>query len=324
MGCWRWLPCVFGACLLGCDSSVPSVDESARQDQALETGELLYCGRLPIRIVVQDDLLLLQERGRQRQLLPVVSASGARYEAEGDPSTWFWSKGQQGQLALSGEELPLCLPAGAVAEPFVASGNEPFWSIELAGSELTLSRLDDVQLRSMPYRFETGENRLLRVVTDANVTLELREQVCHDSMTGMPRPQQVTLLIDGQRLQGCGGDPQRLLQGVLWQVMAIDGKPPLPSSRVNLRFLSDGRLAGRASCNNLIGRYTLGAEGLVIGSPATTMRGCELPVMAQERRVLELLEGVQTLAFDGQDDLLLQGSGGTLRARPFNAAAAED
>lgn len=314
-----------GGLLAACQpAGQDAVDTAALKDQSSTQAQLLYCGRLPIRIEYRDDLLLLEERGLQRQLLPVISASGARFEAEGDPSTSFWSKGQQGQLELAGEAFPACLPAGAVAEPFVASGNEPFWSIELAGGELTLSRLDDAQPRSMPYRFEPGENGLLRVLTDADVTLEMREQVCHDSMTGMPRPQEVTLLLDGQRLHGCGGDPERLLQGVLWQVVAIDGEPPLPASRANMRFFADGRLAGRASCNNFIGRYTLSAEGLGISSPATTMRGCELPVMAQERRLLELLEGVQSLGFDGQDDLLLQGSAGTLRARPFSAAAAED
>jgi membrane-bound inhibitor of C-type lysozyme len=38
----------------------------------------------------------------------VRAASGAKYEAEGDPATTFWSKGDKATLTIRGQALPEC------------------------------------------------------------------------------------------------------------------------------------------------------------------------------------------------------------------------
>ncbi len=46
-------------------------------------------------------------------LVQVEAASGARYEAAGDPLTVFWNRGDEASLTLSGEDFPPCVtPSG--------------------------------------------------------------------------------------------------------------------------------------------------------------------------------------------------------------------
>ncbi|MCA3178905.1 MAG: hypothetical protein O9345_21320 [Burkholderiaceae bacterium] len=70
-------------------------------------------------------------------LLETKTASGARREADGDPRTWVWNRGERTQPSLDGVAWPECVetPAGAgappIAVPFVARGNEPLWRLDL-------------------------------------------------------------------------------------------------------------------------------------------------------------------------------------------------
>jgi heat shock protein HslJ/uncharacterized lipoprotein YbaY len=43
------------------------------------------------------------------------TASGARFEAVNDPTTWFWNKGQGGLLSIKGREYPECREASVSA-----------------------------------------------------------------------------------------------------------------------------------------------------------------------------------------------------------------
>jgi heat shock protein HslJ len=134
-------------------------------------------------------------------------------------------------------------------------------------------------------------------------------------MSGMPYPQRVRVEIEGEQLLGCGGDPARLLQGGEWVVEDILGGGIIDRSRVTLRFWQDGRLTGRASCNNLMGQYQLSGEGLAIGQAATTRMACSPALMEQEQRVLNSLAQVQRFDIDDTGALLLYTSEGALKAR---------
>ncbi|PAU86689.1 hypothetical protein CK507_13390 [Pseudomonas sp. WN033] len=277
------------------------------------------CGQLQINVGYEDDKLMLNAKGQELVLLPAVSASGAKFELEGDPSTSFWSKGNQGWLTLNGDEYPLCVPPGAVVEPFKATGNEPFWSVELDAGELSLQRMDDKLTRTLPYRSEqesTSRSRIDAGEGEQTITLLVTERLCRDSMSGMPFPQQVSLMVDGETLQGCGGQPERLLQGVEWVVEDINGGGIIDRSRVTLNFFPDGRIAGRASCNNFMGQYALTGESLTVSQAATTMMACAPSLMEQEQRFLETLEAIDGFDFDDTGALLVRSQAGSLKAYP--------
>lgn len=280
-------------------------------------GDTLQCGDQRIAINVDRDGLRLTVGAESFDMRPVASASGAKYEAVDDPTTTFWSKGERALLEVRGQAYPECQP---VAEPpFRASGNEPFWSLEITDAELTLvTQLGERRLTVPLPAPETVEG-LTRYRTDAEgraLEVRIADRICADTMTGMPRPRTVVVVLDGEELAGCGGDPASLLQGDEWSVYEIGGQPIVDGSKVTLAFSADGRVSGAGSCNRFMGSYTLTGEGLTLSQMASTMMACEEGLMDQEGRYLRALEAVSRFDLDADGQLVLHTvEGETVRAR---------
>lgn len=68
----------------------------------------LMCGDTTVRFGMRDVRPLLQVGDEEFALRKVESASGAKYEAEDDPGTSFWSKGETALVTLRGTQLPEC------------------------------------------------------------------------------------------------------------------------------------------------------------------------------------------------------------------------
>lgn len=277
----------------------------------------LHCGRLPIMATLQGEQLQLAVAGEQLVLKQAISASGARYVAEGEPETSLWFKGEQGRLVLRGESYPLCLPANGISEPYRAAGNEPFWSVTMEGGQLTLNRLDGGKLPAQPYVSGAAPGEVVTTAGPA-IRLQATDGLCRDSMSGMPYPQQVAVTVGGATLTGCGGDPARLLQGGEWVVEDINAAGIIDRSRVSVTFGPDGRVNGRASCNNFMGEYRLTGESLTIEAPATTRKMCAPAQMEQEQRVLHNLQTLHSFDFDETGALVLRSQDGSLKARLEN------
>lgn len=280
-------------------------------------GDTLQCGDQRIAIDVDGDGVRLTVGAESFDMRPVVSASGAKYEAVGDPTTTFWSKGDRGLLEVRGQAYPECQP---VREPsFRASGNEPFWSLEISDAELTLvTHLGERRLTAPVAAPETAEG-LTRYRVDAEgraLEVRIADRICADTMTGMPRPHTVVVVLDGEELAGCGGDPAKLLQGDEWSVYEIGGQPVIEGSKATLAFSADGRVSGAGSCNRFMGSYTLTGEGLTLSQMASTMMACEEGLMDQEGRYLRLLGDVSRFDLDADGALVLHTAAGeTVRAR---------
>ncbi len=76
--------------------------------EALAFTSTLVCGDITVRFGMRDERPVLQVADEEFTLRQVESASGAKYEAEGDPSTGFWSKGETALVTLRGKQLPEC------------------------------------------------------------------------------------------------------------------------------------------------------------------------------------------------------------------------
>ena len=299
--------------------------------ECLELGELvmapvrargftssLRCGDRTITVGFQGDLLRLEADGEAIGLQQVVSASGARFSAHTDPPTTFWSKGDRATLVLHGVTYPECVTQRAEAPAFRARGNEPGWSlmIDEAGLALT-TRYGEERLVAPGYTVETlAGTRRYRADTDGRtLAVTVEDRPCADTMSGLPHPSAVTVMVDDERLEGCGGDPLALLQGGEWVAQTIDGQPLAADSRPTLAF-ADGRVAGSASCNRYTGGFTLTGEGLIIGQVATTMMACPPELMAQEKLFLDVLAAVQSFALGPDGTLVLRtGDQRTITAR---------
>ncbi|WP_158222373.1 META domain-containing protein [Tamilnaduibacter salinus] len=274
----------------------------------------MQCGTLSAAFENRGDQPVLAVAGERYPLTPVRSASGARYEAVGDSGTTFWNKGDRARLTLNGEPRPVCLSPGAVARPFEASGNEPFWRVELDDGTLTLERPGKASVTG-PFRWHSQSASVSRGTVSLNggeAEVTVRHEACQDSMSGMPHPRQVAIAWQGRTLSGCGGDPARLLRGGTWIVDDLPGRGIIDGSRMSVTFLEDGRLTGMASCNRYMGVYRLTGEGLTIRRPASTLKACAPALMDQEQRFLERLRAVQHFRLAKGGLLELVGADGTL------------
>jgi heat shock protein HslJ len=117
----------------------------------------------------------------------------------------------------------------------------------------------------------------------------------------------------------CGGSEELALVGTEWELVELDGQPPLDSTQITLRFEADA-LSGRAGCNQYGGDYTLGSGGaLDTGDMYKTEMWCAMPdgVMDQENAYLERLGSVSQAELDGERLILRAGAQETLVFEPL-------
>jgi heat shock protein HslJ/uncharacterized membrane protein len=302
--------------LLGCAPMAPAPPPAVTEVAPLRFASELHCGDRVLQFGVgrRDgrDAPQLAVGARRIDLNPVVSASGARYEAIGDPRTSVWNKGTRARVVLDGETLPECMVlhsgapvAPALNGPVTARGNEPAWTLTL---DQRLRFTNDgrvIEGRTPAGQVRDGVRIHDGALTGHHVTVEVRDRVCRDSMSGMPHPLTVQVRVDDRRFAGCGGRPLDLLLGAAWVVEDIGGAGIIDRSRVTLRFGDDGKVGGRASCNIFTGSYTLTGESLTFGKAASAMMACAPALMEQERRFLDLLQSVHRFEISDSGALVL-------------------
>jgi uncharacterized lipoprotein YbaY len=83
----------------------------------------LRCGEQLVSVDYSRDPVRMIVGGEAFELRAVPAASGAKYEARGDPSTTLWNKGASTTLVVRGKAYPECSPA-AEGVPS-ARGNAP-------------------------------------------------------------------------------------------------------------------------------------------------------------------------------------------------------
>jgi heat shock protein HslJ len=208
-------------------------------------------------------------------------------------------------------EAPLQLPGGP--QTFVAVGNEPGWRLDIGGGLMLLTADYGATTMSMPApapepipggRAYAGES------AGRPVRVTVLDRICHDTMTGMPRPATVSVEYDGRRLDGCGGEPASLLYGGTWVIEIIDGAPSIRDARPTIAFGVDGSVSGNASCNSYSGAYALSGEGLTLSQLLTTMKACPPLLMQQEDAFLALLRDVLRFERPPDGTLVLHSTGG--------------
>ena len=283
------------------------------------------CGDRLIRVGYSDDRLVMDTGAGRVVMDQVPAASGAKYEAEGDPGFVFWERGGVALVTLSGVDLPECHVSFPMdGAPVTARGTEPFWSAVIDQGEMLLDRMG-----MEPLRLPVAETRMTDagdiVIFAVDPERALRavmtrfDRRCQDAMTGMPYPEAVDLAMGDHVIVGCGGDPLDLMAGRDWVVEDVGGDAVIESSRIELAFDRDGRVYGTGGCNRFFAGYELTGEGLQLGAAGATMMACPEALMAQERRVFEALAHVDRFDIDATGALVLIGGD-----RPLMTARVEE
>ena len=104
------------------------------------------------------------------------------------------------------------------------------------------------------------------------------------------------------------------LHGTTWQLVDLSGTAPLSDVRATLSFPEEGRLAGTGSCNRYFGSVKLTGDAMEIAGVGSTKMACPEPIMGQENRYLQALQGATRYAIDGDTlSIWVKGSDKPLR-----------
>lgn len=274
----------------------------------------MQCGQARIDFVwlPESRKLDLTLNGETRRMVPVKTDEGVRFEVPTNEKNFFWNHGETARLQLDGELYPQCVAPGGLELPFTASGNEPFWRVEVVPGQLWLEMIDEpVVALSWQTQMKRYSSRIIRAEDELRrVELRAGRQLCRDSMTGMPYPYQVQLSLNGKVHQGCGGSPEQLIRGIDWHVTRMKDLPVVVEHEPSLRFADQGRLTGHGGCNGFSGDYELTGEGIRLSVNASTLKACRDDVMEQERQLLAMLGQVVRFDIGASGELVLHTGDG--------------
>lgn len=171
--------------------------------------------KLTMRNLHQQDAVVLELEDGERRLERVRTASGAKYQ---DGALSFWTKGSEALLErgegpqVRCEQLrseSLAADARARGIRFRGIGNEPGWILEIGTDQRVSLDYDYGNLRANfpPLEPELdaddGSLRYSGQTESHSIKVTLREQPCHDDMSGEPFDWSVVLEFDGDFKRGC-------------------------------------------------------------------------------------------------------------------------
>jgi len=283
------------------------------------------CGEQMIQTTYVDETLIMDSGSDRQPLQQVRSASGAKYELEADPNTFFWSQGDTALVSLNGYQFPECSLALPPQADYIAGGLEPFWSVSLDAETMALEREGMEDLSLGPSEAEMDERGDITIVaSDTERALRavlLRQSVeCRFASKAIPYPEAVSLSMGDEAIAGCGGDPWAYLTARTWVVEDINGQGVIDTARITIGFDATGMIFGSGSCNRYNGSASLSATTLEIGPVAGTLMICPEALMNQERKLFDAFENVSSFKIDETGALTLTGAEGAL----ITARAATD
>jgi heat shock protein HslJ/uncharacterized lipoprotein YbaY len=275
------------------------------------------CGETEVAIGFIGDIARMRLGGTTYDLAPEVTASGAKFTSAEDAGTFFWSRGESATVSVAGTALPECTIGLPVpVPPFRARGNEPGWTVSIAGGRIAFSlAYGERTVEAAQPAAELVDGATVYRLPDEALTLRIEDRLCQDTMTGMPYPASVTLETADGPLSGCGGEPADLLTGAEWVVEDVADLGIVDGANVTIAFLPEGRVAGSGGCNRYNAGFTLTGEGLAFGPAASTMMACAEALMNLEQRFHATLAAVDRFGFDETGALILMGPAGRIVAR---------
>lgn len=210
---------------------------------------------------------------------------------------------------------------------FAATGNEPFWSLEIdlekmiefkALDEENGSVLTPVPVAEKP---ESGEGVVYKVQTvSGNLEIRLVKEMCENTMSGREFPYSVTVLKDNLEYKGCGMYLRDSRLDGTWKLVELQGKTLNPKdfdrNQPSLVIaLAEGRLSGSAGCNKLTGTLEPIGDRVNFGPIGATKMACQH--MDLENQFLRVLSDgeLRYRVSEEQLELFLEGKGVAVFAR---------
>ncbi len=278
--------------------------------------------------------VVVSQLGRQQRMVidaeevfdlePLVAASGARFSGRDGDGTEFWNKGDQATITVRGRTFPPCQRVKPPELTFAARGHEPTWHLRIGDQSVILRANYGQQHLHLPPATTITTAAGVSFISsndEHDLNILVVPEVCHDSMSGMPFPYRVSYRLDGHTYTGCGGETREMLLGRVWNVTELNELPLVPGSSVSIEFREENhRVAGQSTCNQFLGGFSLGGEGLSVGPIATTRQACLNEDLAtQEQQFLEAMAAITLFDIDTHGRLILLANGQPrIVAEPIN------
>ncbi|NBC21408.1 MAG: META domain-containing protein [Alphaproteobacteria bacterium] len=203
--------------------------------------------------------------------------------------------------------------------PFIASGHEPGWRLEIGEARIRLDRPDGqdaLKVETPDAQLSDGERVYLADAGEKRLRARIEETLCQTPHDRLPHPYRVEVALGEDMLTGCGGNPARFLTGQEWVVETLNTDPLVRQTRMSIRFEPDGTVSGYDSCNTIGGSWSIGDSGLEIRPLASTRKLCPDPLAPQQSTFTEILETAGKFSFTDGGALIIHGADGQqLKAR---------
>ena len=129
----------------------------------------------------------------------------------------------------------------------------------------------------------------------------------------------VIVIAAGAVLYGCGTmdkltqvDPE-LVKDKTWVLMSMNGQPTINDPRVTIEFRpslpEQGRISGRAQCNNYFGGYRVTDNKIMFSSMGATRMTCPMNRIDKEKQYLEAFPLIDYLTISDNELALKQKKG---------------
>lgn len=200
---------------------------------------------------------------------------------------------------------------------FQASGNEPFWNLEIDFARgMWFRQMGEMEVKGsakmIPADADPGTIRYQAETTSGTLEVQLRHIDCTDNSNGQSFPITVEVLLNGKIYSGCGQyNNHRARTNGSWELLSMDGwdgaTEGLHKGRPMLLLdLATGVMSGHTSCNQFSGGFTI--TDTVISFPgnlAMTKMACPGTL---EQLTVQQLQGDYTYVMrDRQLELLRDG-----------------
>jgi len=220
------------------------------------------------------------------------------------------------------EEVPALASPSTESQPyFVASGTEPFWSLNIYEDLITYKTPSDsiVFPHTNPILAQDSNVKRYDVeTTSSNMTVQIMQVECSNAMSGKVSPYKVSVnlkkgtMSEVEELEGCGDYKTDYRLHDIWVLETLNGKTStkadfskeLPMLEIKA---AENTFSGFAGCNRMNGRLFF-EKGLLRFMDFTTTKMMCVP-NNKEAEFLEALQSSTTYAIENNRLTLSNPSG---------------
>lgn len=221
--------------------------------------------------------------------------------------------GQPSQLLMADiNNDSFCYPRMGPFTTLEGRGNEPGWQMEINDNHIFLTMDYGQRQRKLPISETQPSSHGTQLISNDSsetVTLDILDQLCHDTMTGMPYPLTLNIYWPTEILHGCAGESSWLLQGGRWAFTRL-GNDGISGKNTAYLIFDKNSFSGSSGCNRFHGQWHLTGERLVLQPAASTRMACSGPLMRRERRLFAFLHSVNAFQFPDHNQLILINADG--------------